>query len=58
MQTNSGVDRIKGFRYPAPGSRTGARIPTVASADEIYDNNFYSRDPRNFKKDVSYRVIT
>jgi len=49
----SGVERIKGYRYPAPGSRTGARVPVRDSAEEVYDIKHYSRDPRNLKPDVS-----
>jgi len=47
----SGVERIKGYRYPAPGSRTGARVPVRDSAEEVYDIKHYSRDPRNVKPD-------
>jgi hypothetical protein len=48
----SSVERIKGFRYPAPGSRMDAKIPVRESEDAIYDTNYYSRDPRNLPNDV------
>jgi hypothetical protein len=54
MEVNFPVERIKGFRFPAPGSRTGARIPTRESADQIYDTGYYYRDPRNLKSKVNY----
>jgi hypothetical protein len=41
------VDRIQGFRYPAPGSRVVGVSPTRESDDKVYDVNFYSRDNRN-----------
>ena len=47
------VERIKGFRFPSPGSRTGARIPTRDS-DELYDTGYFKRDPRNLLRNVSY----
>ena len=47
----SGVERIKGYRYPAPGSRTGAKVPVRDSAEDAYDIKHYSRDPRNLKPD-------
>jgi len=47
----SGVERIKGYRYPAPGSRTGARVPIRESEEDVYDIKHYSRDPRNVKPD-------
>lgn len=47
----SGVERIQGYRYPAPGSRTGARVPIRDSKDDVYDIKHYSRDPRNVKPD-------
>ena len=39
-----GVPRITGYRQPAPGSRPIARIPRVESSDEVFENNYYSRD--------------
>ena len=46
------VDRIQGFRYPAPGSRHGARIPIRETVDDVYDIKEYTRDPRNLPIDV------
>lgn len=50
---NTTVERIKGNRWPSPGSRLGASVPTRESEDEIYNTNFYPKDSRNLKKDVS-----
>lgn len=52
-EQNVAVERIKGYRYPAPGSRTGARVPVRDSEEDVYDIKHYSRDPRNLKPDVS-----
>ena len=41
------VERIQGFRYPAPGSRTPGSVPVRESEDAVYNVNFYSRDSRN-----------
>jgi hypothetical protein len=41
------VDRIQGFRYPAPGSRPVGSVPTRTNDDDIYDIKFFSRDNRN-----------
>lgn len=41
-----GVDRIKGFRYPSPGSQPAPKVP-IRSEDEVYNTNHYSKDPRN-----------
>ena len=46
------VERIQGYRYPAPGSRVGARVPIRDSSDDLYDTNHYIRDPRNLPKTV------
>jgi hypothetical protein len=51
------VERIQAFRYPSPGSRRGARIPIRESEDDVYNINYYSRDPRNLPKDVSFTTI-
>jgi len=53
----SSVERIKGYRYPAPGSITGARVPNREREDDIYDTKHFSRDPRNLQKDVSNSII-
>lgn len=48
------VERIKGFRYPSPGSQPNASVPVRESEDDIYNTNFYPRDPRNLKTGVCY----
>jgi len=50
--TDGYVERIKGFRYPAPGSRPHANIPIRESEDGVYDVKYYSRDPRNVSPQV------
>lgn len=45
------VARIKGYRYPAPGSRGPARVPRVENEDEVFDTKYYSRDTRRAKRD-------
>lgn len=49
---DSPVERIKGFRYPAPGSRHGTRVPIRYSEDDLYDAKYYSRDPKNLPNQV------
>lgn len=44
--TVPGVDRIKGYRYPAPGTRTAAQVPSVESEDLEYDIKYFSRNTR------------
>jgi hypothetical protein len=46
------VERIQGFRYPAPGSRGNPQIPLRESSDDIYNTQFYTRDSRNIKNPV------
>jgi hypothetical protein len=43
------VERIKGNRWPAPGSRTipTVRVPLLENEDDIYNTNYYTRDPKN-----------
>lgn len=41
-----GVDRIQGFRYPAPGSREDVNVPQSESTDKLYDIKYYDRDTR------------
>eukprot|EP01036_Dinobryon_divergens_P026847 gene26847-35539_t len=53
-ENNTPVKSIKGYRYPAPGSRTGARIPTRESSDEIFNNSYYTKDARNLPKKEEY----
>ena len=45
------VERIKGYRYPAPGSREAARVPRVENTDEVFDTKYYSRDTRRARRD-------
>ncbi len=47
--SNFGVDRIEGYRFPAPGSRPEAYVPTRDNDDEIFDVKHYPNDPRNLK---------
>ncbi len=55
----SGVDRIKGFRYPSPGSQenketegtTRSRVPVRDNSDELYDVQYYTKNPLNFKSE-------
>lgn len=49
---NSGVDRIKGHRYPAPGSQEQPTIPT-RTKDQLFDVTFHTRDSRRITKNVS-----
>eukprot|EP00596_Hydrurales_sp_CCMP1899_P007680 CAMPEP_0119037696 /NCGR_PEP_ID=MMETSP1177-20130426/6192_1 /TAXON_ID=2985 /ORGANISM="Ochromonas sp, Strain CCMP1899" /LENGTH=198 /DNA_ID=CAMNT_0006999313 /DNA_START=108 /DNA_END=701 /DNA_ORIENTATION=- len=44
------VDRIKGYRYPAPGSRHGALIPIRESSDELYATTQMISDNRNLQQ--------
>ena len=53
MQTGSSVERIKGYRYPAPGSVHRAAVPVRDNEDTVYDIKNYTRDPNNLALDVS-----
>ena len=44
---HAGVPRIKGFRYPAPGSQPLPAIPVRENEDGVYNTQHYSRDPSN-----------
>jgi hypothetical protein len=48
------VDRIKGYRYPAPGSRHGAKVPMRDHSDQLYDTTYAPHDPRNLPDTVSF----
>jgi hypothetical protein len=48
-----GVDRIKGYRYPAPGSQVKPRVPVRESEDELYDVTHFAKDSRNVPFAVS-----
>jgi len=43
-----GVERITGYRYPAPGSQKLANIPTLEDEDRKYDIKYFSRDTRRY----------
>jgi hypothetical protein len=47
------VPRIKGYRYPAPGSRHGAKVPMRDHSDQLYDTTYAPHDPRNLPNTVS-----
>eukprot|EP01041_Mallomonas_annulata_P008136 gene8136-16723_t len=47
MHVGNEVERIKGYRYPAPGSRVGASVPVRESPDHVFDIKHYGRDYRN-----------
>jgi hypothetical protein len=46
---NEGIERIKGFRYPSPGSaQMITRVPVRETEDETYNIQHYTRDMRNW----------
>jgi hypothetical protein len=47
------VDRIKGYRYPAPGSRHGAKVPIRDHEDQNFNPAFFTRNSANLPKKVS-----
>ncbi len=47
------VARIKGHRFPAPGSQPLASIPIRENSDLLYNNALYPRDPRNISNEVT-----
>eukprot|EP01039_Chlorochromonas_danica_P009368 gene9368-10343_t len=49
MKVVTGVERIKGFRHPSPGSQPTPRIPVRESLDEVYDTSHYTHDHRNLR---------
>ena len=57
FETGSTVERIKGYRYPAPGSIHRSRVPVRDSEDEVYDIKSYPRNPNNIKLNVSVRPL-
>jgi len=55
VKTHVPVERIKGFRFPAPGSQPQPSVPTRESEDEVYDIRHFSKDPANLpNKNFSY----
>jgi hypothetical protein len=55
---NGGVERIKGFRFPSPGSQKEARVPLRETVDDVYQISHYSRDWRNLKNNVSHSSLS
>lgn len=55
--TVKGVPRIKGFRYPAPGSRPPVTVPTADLGSDPYNNNYYGRDTRRNAKPPIYHIV-
>jgi len=49
-RTYPGVDRIKGYRNPAPGSRPAPVIPRFESSDQVFDTKYYTRDTRRAER--------
>ena len=45
------VERIIGYRNPAPGSRPAPQIPRVESTDEVFDIGYMGRDTRRARRD-------
>ncbi|KAJ8608507.1 hypothetical protein CTAYLR_005714 [Chrysophaeum taylorii] len=45
-QKVEGVERIQGYRYPAPASRPPPVVPRVENPDMTFDIKYYSRDVR------------
>ena len=50
------VPRIKGQRFPAPGSQPLASIPSRPDSDLLYNNSNYPRDPRNLPNKVNIQI--
>ncbi|TFJ80786.1 hypothetical protein NSK_007963 [Nannochloropsis salina CCMP1776] len=47
-----GVERIKGYRYPAPGSRPKVNVPQSESDDKLYDIKYFDHDTRRRPAEV------
>lgn len=58
FQQNTTVPRIKGYRYPAPGSQDVAEVavPLRVNADQVYDSKLFPRDPRNLELNTEIRI--
>jgi hypothetical protein len=52
----TGVERIQGYRFPAPGSRAGAHVPEVENEDDIYDIGFSKRNNLLVNRGDSYTI--
>lgn len=50
-----GVERIKGFRYPSPGSQPQAKVP-IRTEDELYNTSIYHKDPRNLPDETQILI--
>jgi len=48
-----GVERIKGYRYPAPGSQAPPNIPTREHTDDHYNVGNFCKNTRYLKLEVS-----
>ena len=46
------VERIQGYRFPAPGSQPQPKIPIRENEDALFSNTFYGKDPRNLPNEV------
>jgi len=55
--TVAGVDRVKGFRYPAPGSRPAVEIPSRHMEDDPYDITYYGKDTRRNAKSHVLHIV-
>ncbi|GMH52818.1 hypothetical protein TrRE_jg3973 [Triparma retinervis] len=55
--TTEGVPRIKGYRYPAPGSRPAVEIPTADLDSDPYNINYYSKDTRRNAKSTTFHIV-
>ena len=51
FETGSTVERIKGYRYPAPGSQH-ASVPVRDSEDTVYDIKNFTRHPSHMPLNV------
>mmetsp|Transcript_16230 Transcript_16230/g.14668 ORF Transcript_16230/g.14668 Transcript_16230/m.14668 type:complete len:195 (+) Transcript_16230:31-615(+) len=47
---NGGVERIKGYRYPAPGSQEEPRIPVRYSSDDSFDISLFKKNATSLNK--------
>jgi len=55
--TTVGVDRIKGYRYPAPGSQPPVEIPTRGIGADPYEITYYSRDTKRNAKSTKLHIV-
>ena len=57
FKTNATVERIKGYRFPAPGSTHIASSPMRDDEDSVYDTMHYPRSPENITPNVRITLI-